>query len=126
MIFKTAIIKGHGRGRGLGFPTINMFVSDTVPSTLVPGVYAAKVKLQDEKYKGALYYGPVPVFGETDRVFEVYLLDIYDINVRDGEPIEFETVKFIRGVMDFSSPELLVLQIEKDVAQIRKVLTMKV
>ncbi|MBP6884780.1 MAG: riboflavin kinase [Candidatus Pacebacteria bacterium] len=126
MKFVSRTIKGHGRGKALGYPTINMIVPETIPVTLMKGVYAVRVKLQGEKYLGALYYGPVPVFAESRDVFEVNLLDVYGIFVRDGEEIEVEIVKYVRGVMDFGSPELLKIQMDKDVAQVKKVLTIKI
>jgi riboflavin kinase / FMN adenylyltransferase len=126
MRFTSTTIKGYGRGKSLGYPTINMVVPETIPVTLMHGVYAVKVKLKGEKYSGALYYGPVPVFAQSENVFEVHLLDTYDIVVRDGESIEVEIVKYIRGVLDFGSPELLKIQMDKDVAQVEKVLKIKI
>lgn len=126
MKFVSRTIKGHGRGKALGYPTINMVVPETIPVTLQKGVYAVKVKLQGEKYIGALYYGPVPVFNQIENVFEVHLIDVYGIFVKDGEDIEVEIVKHIRNIMDFGSPELLKIQMDKDVAQVKKVLTIKI
>lgn len=124
MKFFTTTIKGHGRGRGLGYPTINMVVPKSIPDTFVDGIYSAHIKLNDKEYKGAFFYGPIPAFGQSQKVFEVFLLDTTDIEVREGEPIEIEAVDFVRRVMKFDQPDQLVLQIEKDVATIKGMLTM--
>ena len=122
MKFKTITIKGHGRGKGLGFPTINMRIPSTLPLTLQQGVYAARAIIGEEKYNGALYYGPAPVFQEKEAALEIYLFDTMGFFLDVNQEIEIESVKFIRPVMSFGLPELLIEQMERDVAQIRAVL----
>ena len=99
-----------------------MVVPDEIPVLLRPGVYAAHAVVAGEKYNGALYYGPIPVFDDTDSTLEIYLFDTTGFYVGEGEEIEIETVKFIRGVMDFDFPELLIRQMDSDVEAIRKIL----
>ena len=122
MKFKTKTVKGHGRGKGLGFPTINMVVPENIPLVMQQGVYAAHAFIKDEKYNGALYYGTSPTFGETETVLEIYLLDTAGFYIGEDEPIEIEAVKFIRGVETFGLPELLIVQMEKDIEKIRAIL----
>ena len=121
MKFKSTTVRGQGRGKSLGYPTLNMIVPDDIPVLLRPGVYAAHAVVGGEKYNGALYYGPVPAFGDTDSVLEIYLFDTTGFYVGEGEEIEIDTVKFIRGVMDFDFPELLIKQMDADVEAIRKI-----
>ncbi|MEI6316240.1 MAG: riboflavin kinase [bacterium] len=122
MKFQTTTISGAGRGKTMGYPTVNMIVPDDIPVVLRPGVYAAKAIIKNQMYNGALYYGPIPVFNQTDSSLEIYLLDTLNLYVPEGELIEIETVKFIRGVMEFDFPELLIRQMDTDVALIRKAL----
>lgn len=122
MKFKTTTITGKGRGKNLGFPTINMIIPEEIPVVLRQGVYAAKIYLNNEKYYGALYYGPSPTFNDQDLNLEVYLFDTVNFYVGAGEEIEIETVKFVREVMKFDLPELLVRQMQKDTAYIREIL----
>lgn len=122
MRFKTRSVKGHGRGKGLGFPTVNMIVPENVPLKLAQGVHAARAVIHGERYNGALYYGPVPTFGESDVALEIYLFDTSNFYLGEDEDVEIEVVKFIRPVMTFGLPELLVVQMEKDEAAIRKIL----
>lgn len=122
MRFKTISILGKGRGKDLGFPTINMQVPPELVLGLQEGIYAARVTVNKETFGGALYYGPVPVFHETEKSLEVYLVDSGYIYVGPGTDIEVELVKYIRPVQDFSSVELMQIQMTKDVTQIRNIL----
>ena len=122
MKFKTTTVRGHGRGKDLGFPTVNMVIPDTMSLTLQSGVYAARAIIENKKYGGALYYGPVPTFKQKELTLEIYLFDTIDFSVRDGTEIEIEIVKFIRPVMTFGLPELLVNQMEKDVEAVHAAL----
>lgn len=122
MKFKTITVAGHGRGKDLGFPTINMQVQPELVLGLQDGIYAARVTVDGETYGGALFYGPVPVFHQTEKSLEVYLVDSGYLYVGQGAAIEVELVKYIRPVQDFSSIELMQIQMAKDVEQIRQVL----
>lgn len=122
MKFKTTTVKGHGRGRELGYPTVNMFIPEEVPILLRPGVYAARAIISGQKYNGALFYGPSATFGETESSLEIYCFDTLNLYVPEGEEIEVETIQFIRNVVQFDFPELLINQMNKDVEKIRTIL----
>jgi riboflavin kinase/FMN adenylyltransferase len=139
-IFGT-VVKGRGIGRGLGFPTANIEPdNELIPA---PGVYAAFTKVESQKSKvkspdsksrpssfdsrpltlpfpSAVFIGERKTFGDHEPVIEVYLLDF------DGDlyrqPIEVRLVEKIRSVEKFPSKEVLVVQIEKDIAKIRAML----
>ncbi len=120
MKFKSTTIHGKGRGKDLGFPTINMTVPDTLPVLLPQGVYAGKAMIGEEEYYGALYYGPAVVFGETDISLEIHLLNTVQFHIGEHEEVEIEVGKYIRPVMNFDMPEQLSFQIAKDEEEIRK------
>lgn len=122
MQYKSHTVRGHGRGKMLGFPTLNLELKGDIAFSLPDGIYAAWAWVGEKKYPAALYIGPVPVFDQKEKSLELYLLDEFMIYVGEGEEVAFEPVKHIRGVMNFSSPELLVLQMGRDVEAIRKVL----
>lgn len=122
MQFKTVTILGKGRGKDLGFPTINMEVAPELILGIREGIYACRVKLDAETYNGALFYGPIPVFGETEKSLEVYLVDSGFIYVGVGRDIEVELVKYIRPVQNFSSIELMQQQMTQDVLHVRAAL----
>jgi riboflavin kinase/FMN adenylyltransferase len=120
MKFKSKHIKGKGRGKILGFPTINL----KIPSNfkLEDGIYAAKVFIEDKVFTGALHYGPVLTFEELDKSLEVYLIDLNDDNKLKNLyeiVIKVEIIEYLRPVMKFNSEKALVSQIKKDVKQIK-------
>jgi riboflavin kinase/FMN adenylyltransferase len=120
MKFVSTTIAGTGRGKQLGFPTLNLIVPDTLPSQLKQGVYAARVLVDGgERYVAALYYGPASSFGETEARLEVYLIDAIALYVQPGTAVEVEVRDFIREPKQFTVPELLIAQMTEDVAQVQ-------
>jgi len=107
------VSRGAGRGKILGFPTANIIPDH--PDKVIPGdgVYAVKVKIDDDTVKqGMLNIGKNPTFSGMERVLEAHIFnfneDIYDNTI---------TVRFhekIRDEIKFKSPEDLVKQIEMD------------
>lgn len=120
--FKSQQIKGKGRGKTLGFPTINLNIPEDLE--LEDGIYASFVKLNNKKYKAALFYGPVLTFNQTEKSLEVFIMDI-DINIDFLEDIdvEVEAVERIRGVIKFNNPQDLINAMESDVKVINQILS---
>ncbi len=117
MILKGVIQHGHGRGRALGVPTLNL---DVLPEGLEFGVYAVRVRslgLASGSFLGALHWGPRPTFGEVNPVAEVHVLDAqWDAY---GQMVEVELGSRLREVRRFASPEELKAQIALDIAAVR-------
>ena len=117
---KSTVLGGNKIGRTLGFPTINL---DPLlfPVGKKEGVYAALVKHKNTTYKGALFFGPRLVLGETKKVLEIFILDfnqeIYD------QTAKFQIKNFIREVQHFSSLKILKRQLKKDIVQIKTLLS---
>lgn len=115
------IVGGYQVGRKIGFPTANLRVD--FPNKLIPsiGVYAVRVSVNGQDYKGMLNIGYRPTINNgTDLSIEVHILDfegdIYNQQVR----IEF--IGFLRPEIKFDSIDELVLQIQKDKEEAIKVL----
>lgn len=112
------VVSGAQRGTGLGFPTANMTLA--AGTTLAHGIYAVRVHTPDGVFGGAAYLGTRPTFDGGMPVLETFLLefsgDLY------GRRIEVEFIDRIRGDRQFDSAEALVVQMDQDVAQIRRVL----
>lgn len=123
--FTARTTRGHGRGKGLGFPTINMVLPENLSSQMKQGVYAARAEVGGKKYGGALFYGKATTFNDTDIALEIFLLDAPDFSVASGESIDIEVLEFIRPSMTFDSPELLTAQMQKDETAIRNILCYK-
>lgn len=111
------IVHGAGRGRGIGFPTLNIegeFLG------LEQGVYAVWTTVAGERHKGAMNYGPQPTFGSAAVRVEVFLLDFE--GELHGEEASVEVLKKIRDTRKFDSVEELKTQIDEDVRQVRDAL----
>ena len=125
MKFTSTQIKGKGRGKPMGFPTINLKIPDGFE--LKDGIYAAKVNIEKKVFKGALHYGPVPTFSEEEKSLEVYLIEVtnedlinYGFENLDGKLIKIEIIKYLRKIIKFKMVEELVKQIEEDVKNIQE------
>lgn len=110
------VVRGAGRGKTIGIPTINLEPPD--PRKLLPpdGVYAASVTVGApgnlKRYGGMMNQGPRPTFGEQARALEVHLFD-FDGELY-GETVDVAWVRRLRDVQAFPSREALVAQLERD------------
>lgn len=120
MKFKSSQVKGKGRGKLLGFPTINLKIPQNFK--LQNGIYAAKVWIKGKEYIGALHFGPVPVFNQQKKTLEVFLIDTKDNQISDFKDLEIETLKYLRPILNFPSQEELIKQIEGDIQEIKSII----
>ena len=115
------VVPGAARGRGLGFPTIN--VASPNPRKLLPpqGVYAVRVQTPGGAHGGMLNLGPRPTFGDQTIGIEAHLFDTsgdwYDAWVR----VDF--IARLRDTQKFSTPAALIEQLRRDEDDARRVLT---
>jgi riboflavin kinase/FMN adenylyltransferase len=110
--------KGAGRGRGLGFPTLNLALAEG--QNVRHGIYAMRVIHDGRSYGAAGYVGPRPTFGEDRPVLEAYLLDFTgDLY---GEEVEVEFLAYLRPDQTFSDGASLAAQMGKDTEAVRAVL----
>lgn len=110
------VVPGSKRGASLGFPTANL---DAAGLQLPPdGVYAVRVRMGDDVFRGIANLGVRPTFSSGDRrVLEVHLLD-FDGDLY-GKEMEVEFRAFLRGERKFASVEELRAQIARDIASVR-------
>lgn len=112
-------VRGDGRGKPLGFPTLNLEMEENQrPET---GIYAVKLSFDGRDFKGAMHVGPRPTFEGASSTVEIHVLDFSE-EVEQGTLVEFEVVKKLREVEKFGSVEALVKQIQLDVKEAREVL----
>ncbi len=106
------VIRGAGRGRTIGVPTIN--VADFPDRKLLPpdGVYAARVEWAGGRAGGMLNQGGKPTFGDTSRTLEVHLFGV-DQDLYGGW-VRVEWVERLRDVRKFASVAELMTQLERD------------
>ena len=117
------VVRGHMRGRGLGFPTANL---ETPPHTATPadGVYAGWLTSLDldgaevSRWPAAISVGTNPTFGAGERTVEAYALDRDDLDLY-GTHAAIDFTARLRGNERFDSVEALVTQMREDVDQAR-------
>lgn len=112
------VVKGDGRGRGLGFPTANIAPKHSI----IPadGVYAVRFFVREKFYDGIANVGMRPTFDEKRLTIEVHILD-FDEDIY-GEEISLYFLGRIREERKFKSPDDLVRQIASDIRTARKML----
>lgn len=112
------VVKGDGRGKGLGFPTANIAPKHSIiPAN---GVYAVRFFVREKFYDGIVNIGLRPTFDENRLTIEVHVLD-FDEDIY-GEEISLYFIGKIREERKFRSPEELVRQIVSDVRTAREML----
>jgi riboflavin kinase/FMN adenylyltransferase len=113
------VVSGHGRGKGLGYPTANL---RTWPRLLLPGrgIYAGSAEVRGRRYRAAIDVGTNPTFGVEPLHVEAFLLDFEGDELR-GEPLALEFWQRLRDEERYSSIEELVHAIDDDVERTRRV-----
>jgi riboflavin kinase / FMN adenylyltransferase len=117
------VVRGHMRGRALGFPTANL---ETPPHTATPadGVYAGWLTSLDldgaevSRWPAAISVGTNPTFGGGDRTVEAYALDRDDLDLY-GTHAAIDFAVRLRGNERFESVDALVVQMREDVTRTR-------
>lgn len=113
------VVKGHGRGGPMGFPTANLEVAEAMAAP-GNGIYATWAHVGEDRYMAATSIGVRPTFEEGDHTVEAYLMDFEgDLYGRD---IRLEFMDRLRDELGFDSVEALQEQIDKDVHRTRAVL----
>lgn len=105
--------KGAGRGRRLGYPTINLTVP---PAKILPsfGVYGGEAVLDGRKHRALIHLGPVPTFERQQPTLEVHLIDVQVGEVAAGQELDILVNRFIRPISKFSGPDELRAHIAQD------------
>ena len=106
------VVRGAGRGRTIGIPTINLEPPDSRKLLPPDGVYAVRVQVDEKSFGGMMNQGPRPTFGEKSRTLEIHLFD-FDGDLY-GAVVDVEWVRRLRAVQAFPSRDALVAQLERD------------
>lgn len=120
LTFTASHVKGDGRGKSLGSPTINLTLED-VPFNLEHGVHACFVQFEEEEdlQEGVLHFGERPTF-HRPLSCEVHLLDKHSDEVIDT--VTITVVGKLRDVGDYENETALKEQIAQDISQARAML----
>jgi riboflavin kinase/FMN adenylyltransferase len=117
------VVRGHMRGRALGFPTANLEVPSHT-ATPADGVYAGALISLDldgaelARWPAAISVGTNPTFDGTDRTVEAYALDRDDLDLY-GTHAAIEFTARLRGNTKFDSVAALIAQMREDVEAAR-------
>ncbi len=113
------VISGHGRGKGLGFPTANL---RTWPRLLLPGqgIYAGAAEHRARRHLAAIDVGTNPTFGTEPLHVEAFLLD-FEGDDLGGAPLAIEFWERLRDEIAYASADELVSAIAADVERTRAI-----
>jgi riboflavin kinase/FMN adenylyltransferase len=103
---------GVGRGRSLGYRTVNVTLPPARKLLPPEGVYAVRVQTPRGAFGGMMNLGPRPTFGEMETRIEAHLFDadadFYGMRVR------LDFIARLRETRKFSSGEELRAQLDRD------------
>lgn len=115
MEFTAPVIEGEGRGKKIGFPTINLSVPNGF--SLPPGVYAGRALVAGKWFKAALHWGPNQTFAAREATFEVHLIDFGGKLKQDL--LRVQIGPYLRTGQKFASARDLAVQIALDIKRCR-------
>ncbi|MGD9677164.1 MAG: bifunctional riboflavin kinase/FAD synthetase [Vulcanibacillus sp.] len=111
--FKGKVVHGDGRGRDIGFPTVNLELIDDY-SKIKNGVYTVNVKYNGNKLLGVMNVGYRPTFSPDNVIkYEVYIIDFNEEIY--GQELEVELLYYLREEKKYSNIEDLKKQINIDI-----------
>jgi riboflavin kinase/FMN adenylyltransferase len=108
------VVRGSGRGRGLGFPTANIQPFNEI---LPRGVHFTVADILGRSHPSVTNIGDRPTFGGGRLEVEVHIFDFEGALYRRRIGLRF--LRRIRGEKRFAEPEGLVSQVQKDLVAAR-------
>ncbi len=112
---------GAGRGRALGFRTINIALPPARKLLPPEGVYAVRVQTPRGAFGGMMNLGPRPTFNEPESRLEAHLFDV-DGDFY-GQHVRLDFIARLRETRRFDSPAALSAQLATDEQAARAALT---
>ena len=121
IILTGVVVKGNQLGRKIGFPTANLIPAKEETLSLKQGVYAVRVKIDQDKFDGMANIGIRPTLDLHELTIEAHLFDFSDDIY--GKTISITFYDFIREERKFAGLEELKSQLAKDKITIRRILS---
>lgn len=106
------VIEGNKVGRKMGFPTANLKINEWYKLIPAKGVYAVKIKIDNDCYNGMLNIGNRPTLNGTDETIEVNIFN-FDENIYN-KAVRIEFYEKIRNEQKFDDITNLKNQLKKD------------
>lgn len=112
------VTRGDGRGKTMGFPTINQFFPKDF---IIPkfGVYVSLTIIDTKKYLSVTNVGVRPTVSKDSMRSETCILD-YSGDLY-GKKVQVKLIKYLRDEKKFPNLEALTAAIGKDIENARKV-----
>jgi len=110
-IYCGKVIHGLGKGKELGYPTVNIKLNDN-ELNIDCGVYAVIVNVNNQTFKGMLYVGTRPTFDMLETTVEIHILDFNEV-IYNYE-ISFQILHKIRDEIKFDNTKSLIQQLHQD------------
>ncbi len=113
LVISGKVVKGDGYGRKLGFPTVNLDITQGSPvyntEALPPeGVYVGVAMMEGKEYRAGIVVGP-------NAKIEAHLIgyagDAY------GKEVSLHLKNFLREYKKFDTEEELISQIKEDISK---------
>lgn len=106
------VVRGDQIGRQIGYPTANINIEERYKLIPGDGIFAVKVKIAGEYYKGMAYIGTRPTLNGITRNVEVNIFD-FDQDIYNQQ-IRMDFYHFVREDIKFNSLDELKEQLAKD------------
>jgi riboflavin kinase / FMN adenylyltransferase len=112
------VIHGRKEGRELGYPTANIALSPD--NGLKHGIYAVFIMINGVKHAGVASFGRRPMFDNGAPLLEAHIFDFKaDLY---GKNVQVQFIKYLRGEEKFDSLDALIVQMNEDSKQARRIL----
>lgn len=106
------VVHGDGRGRSLGFRTLNLEPVEARKLLPPEGVYAVTARIGGVRYAAMMNLGPRPTFGDATVQLEAHLFDAEGDWY--GQEVEIGFIKRLRDTRKFDGREALAAQLRQD------------
>ena len=116
------VVPGAARGRGLGFPTINLALPSARKLLPPQGVYAVRVQTPGGAHGGMLNLGPRPTFGDDAIGIEAHLFDTSGDWY--GAWVRVDFIARLRDTQKFENAAALIEQLQRDEQAARSALSL--
>ncbi|OGZ01823.1 MAG: hypothetical protein A2946_00240 [Candidatus Liptonbacteria bacterium RIFCSPLOWO2_01_FULL_53_13] len=131
MKYSAPVVRGKGRGKKLGFPTLNLRISSLNGFDFPHGIYAGYVWLggippprgfgEARQFRAAFHYGPVPTFHNARPSLEAFVLDAPALAAPPH--VAFELLAYLREIKKFPSSGTLIRAMREDVRRTKQIIS---
>ena len=118
--FSGKVVQGDQIGRTIGYPTANLRLIDENKIIPADGIYAVKVRLQEEEFGAMLYIGNRPSLDNNEKRIEVNIFN-FDRDIY-GKILEIEFLDFIRSDAKLEGLDALEQRLAQDKLAALKIL----